>query len=115
MQTSQVPKVRRRWRLALIAITVCGMVACAAPLPPRSAAQKETDDATTQRVEAALAAAPDTNFSKVTVSTYDGVVRLGGLVWSTDAIYAAQRVAGSITGVKKVTNEIQLVSGQTPR
>jgi osmotically-inducible protein OsmY len=111
----QVPKVRSHWRLALITLSVCGMLACTTPLPPRSAAQKETDDATTQRVEAALVAAPDTDLSKVTVSTYDGVVHLGGLVWSSDAIYAAERVAGSVTGVKKVTNGIQLVSGQTPR
>jgi osmotically-inducible protein OsmY len=110
----QVPKVRSHWRLALITLTVCGMLACT-PLPPRSAAQKDADDATTQRVEAALAAAPDTDLSKVTVSTYDGVVQLGGLAWSSDAIYTAARVAGSVAGVKKVSNSIQLVSGQTPR
>jgi hypothetical protein len=114
MLTSQVPKVRGHRLPALATIILCGMIACA-PLPPRSATQKQADDATTQRVEAALAAAPNTDFSKVTVSTYDGVVHLGGLVWSTDAIYAAARVAGSVDGVKKVDNNLQLVSSQAPR
>jgi osmotically-inducible protein OsmY len=114
MPSSQVPKVRSHWRLALMTLTVCGMVACT-PLPPRSAAQKEADDATTQRVEAALAASSSSDLSKVTVSTYDGVVHLGGLVWSSDAIYAAARVAGSVAGVKKVSNSIELESSQTPR
>lgn len=113
MLASQVPKVRSHWRLALITLTVCAMAACT-PLPPRSSAQKEADDATTQRVEAALAADSTSDLSKVTVSTYDGVVQLGGLVWSSDAIYAAARVAGSVAGVKKVSNRIQLVSSQTP-
>jgi osmotically-inducible protein OsmY len=104
---------RGYWRLPLIVLAVCGVIGCATQ-PPRSAAQKEADDATTQRVEAALAAAPTTNFSKVTVSTYDGVVRLGGLVWSSDAIVAAGRIANSVPGVEKVNNSIQLISSQVP-
>jgi osmotically-inducible protein OsmY len=102
------------WRLALMTIIACcGMIACAAP--PRTAAQKEADDATTQRVQVALAAQKDTNFSKVNVSTYDGVVHLGGLVWASQDIYAAARVAGAVPGVQSVTNNIQLVSGQFGR
>ena len=107
-------KSRSHWRLALITIVSCVMTACATQ-PPRSAAQKEADDATTQRVEAALAAQTDTNFSKVNVSTYDGVVHLGGLVWGTQDIYSAATVAGKVPGVKSVTNNIQLVSGQFGR
>jgi hypothetical protein len=102
------------WRLVLIALASCGVIACATQ-PPRSAAQQQADDATTQRVQAALAAQPDTNFSKVSVSTYDGVVHLGGLVWAGQDIYAAARVAGAVPGVKSVTNNIQLVSGQFGR
>ena len=107
-------RFRRHWRLALITIASCGVIACATQ-PPRSAAQKEADDATTQRVQAALAAQTNTNFSKVNVSTYDGVVRLGGLVWGSQDIYAAIRVAGTVPGVKSVTNDIQLVSSQFGR
>ena len=103
-----------RWRLVLITIVSCGMIACASQ-QPRSAAQQQADQATTQRVQAALNAQTNTNFSKVNVSTYDGVVRLGGLVWSTDDIYTAAHVAGAVPGVKRVTNDIQLVSSQYGR
>jgi osmotically-inducible protein OsmY len=107
-------RFRNHWRLLLIAIASCGMIACSSQ-PPRSAAQKEADEATTQRVEAALAAQTNTNFSKVTVSTYDGVVHLGGLVWASQDIYAAARLTGAVAGVKSVTNNIQLVSSQFGR
>jgi len=106
-------KVRRHWRLVLLTMVACGMIACTTQ-PPRSAAQKEADDATTQRVEAALAAAPNMNYSKVVVSTYDGVVHLSGLVWSSQAIMNATRVASSVPGVKSVSNTLELVSSQTP-
>jgi osmotically-inducible protein OsmY len=107
-------KFRSHWRLVLITVASCGMIACTTQ-PPRSAAQKEADDATTQRVQAALTAQTNTNFSKVDVSTYDGVVHLGGLVWASQDIYAAARVAGTVPGVKSVTNNIQLVSSQFGR
>jgi osmotically-inducible protein OsmY len=107
-------KFRSRWRLVLITIASCGMIACATQAP-RSAAQKATDDATTQHVQAALSAQTNANFSKVNVSTYDGVVHLSGLVWASDDIYAAARVAGTVPGVKSVTNNIQLVSSQFGR
>lgn len=107
-------KFHNHMRLVLITIASCGMIACATQ-PPRSAAAKEADDATTQRVQATLAAQTNTNFSKVNVSTYDGVVHLGGLVWASEDIYAAARVAGTVPGVKSVTNDIQLVSSQFGR
>lgn len=107
-------RFRSYWRLVLITIASCGVIACATQ-PPRSAAQKEADDAITQRVQTALTAQTNTNFSKVNISTYDGVVHLGGLVWASDDIYAAARVAGTVPGVKSVTNNIQLVSSQFGR
>jgi osmotically-inducible protein OsmY len=102
------------WKVILVTIVACGMFACATQ-PPRSAAQTAADDTTTQRVQTALAAQTNTNFSKVNVSTYDGVVHLGGLVWASQDIYAAARVAEAVPGVKSVTNDLQLVSSQFGR
>ena len=104
-------KVRYDWRPLLIALAVCGMLACSSQ--PRSAEQKAEDDATNQKVEAALAGAPNENFSKVLVYTYDGVVHLGGLVWTNAAIRNAGRIAGSVPGVRRVANNLELVSSQT--
>jgi len=105
-------KVRNDWRPLMITLAVCGMVACTSP-PPRSAEQLAADYATTRRVEAALAAVPRENFSKVFVTTDDGVVRLGGLVWTNAAIRTAGQVAGSVPGVRRVSNRLELVSSQT--
>lgn len=104
-------KVRHDWRPLLITLAVCGMVACTSP--PRSAEQKAVDDAITQRVEAGLAATPRENFSKVLVYTYDGVVHLGGLVWTNQAIRIAGQVARSVPDVRRVSNRLELVSSQT--
>jgi len=93
----------------------CAVLACATSEPPRSAAQREADEATTARVQAALAAQQDLDSKQMVVSTYDGVVKLSGLAWSTDAIYTAARVAGAVPGVKSVTNELSLESSQFGR
>jgi osmotically-inducible protein OsmY len=106
-------EIRNNWRPLLISLAVCGMVACSSP--PRSPEQKAEDDATTQKVEAALAAAPRENYSKVLVYTYDGVVHLGGLVWSNAAIRNAGTIARGVPGVRRVANNLELVSSQTPQ
>ena len=105
-------KVCNDWRSLLIALAACSLAACTSP--PRTAAQRVEDAATTQRVEAALAAEPRENFSKVVVSTYEGVVHLGGLVWSPAALRNAGRVARSVPGVRRVNNGLELVPSQTP-
>jgi osmotically-inducible protein OsmY len=92
----------------------CGLLACASA-PPRSTAQREADEATAARVQAALAAQQDLDSKQMVVSVYDGVVKLSGLAWSTDAIYTAARVAGAVPGVKSVTNELSLESSQFGR
>jgi osmotically-inducible protein OsmY len=104
-------KVRNDWRPLLIVLAVCGLVACAPT--PRSPEQKAWDDAITQRVEAALAATPNRNFSRVWVQTFHGGVYLGGLVWTNDEIVTAVHVARSTPGVVRVTNRLELVSSQT--
>lgn len=104
-------KILNDWRAPLITVAVCVMVACSSP--PRSPEQKAVDDAITQKVEAALAAVPRENYSKVLVYTYDGVVHLAGLVWSPAAIRNAGTIARSVPGVRRVANDLELVSSQT--
>lgn len=93
----------------------CGVLACATSEPPRSTAQREADEATTARVQAALAAKQDLDAKQIVVSVYDGVVKLSGMVWSTDALYTAAQVAGAVPGVKSVSNQLSLESSQFGR
>jgi osmotically-inducible protein OsmY len=48
-------------------------------------------------------------FRHVDVRVDNGVADLSGYVWSTDAIYAARKIASNVPGVTSVrTNQLQL-------
>jgi osmotically-inducible protein OsmY len=108
-------RARNNGRLALlVTTTVCALVACSTP-PPSSPAQRAADAATTARVQAALAAAPNLFSRDIVVSVQDGVVNLSGMAWSDDDIQTAGRVAGSVPGVKRVDNQVGLESAEVGR
>ena len=60
------------------------------------------------RFDATLEANPIYYFHDVDVEVDDGVARLGGYVWSTDALYHAQQIARSVPGVTAVRDEMKL-------
>ena len=83
-------------------------VACSTA-PPKSPEQERADAATSERIYAALEANPIYYFRDVEVSVDDGVALLSGYVWSTDAIYAARKIAGNVPGITGVmTSQLQL-------
>jgi len=71
------------------------------------------DDAViTNRVEAALAANPNTGASQIKVSTSDGVVDLAGFVNSNEQRDNAVSVTRSVPGVRSVDNDLRLAPGE---
>lgn len=67
------------------------------------------DDATiTGRVKAALIADNRTKARQIEVKTYKGIVTLGGFVTSSAEKQAAESVTGSVAGVVKVENGLQV-------
>jgi len=93
------------------------MVSCATappqPSPPpaagSAAAQTTSDELLANAVYAKLNANPTYYFRHVDVRLEKGVAHLSGYVWSTDALYAAQRIARSVPGVTGVvTNQLEL-------
>ena len=95
----------------VLAATACILVACSTS-PPSSPAQRAADAATSARVQAALAAQPNLFARDIVVSVQDGVVNLSGMAWSNDDIQTAERIAGSVPGVKGVDNQVGLESAQ---
>jgi osmotically-inducible protein OsmY len=92
---------------------VCAGIAAAlgascASRPPRSSAQIQADEATATRIYAALERDPVYYFRDVDVGVERGVVRLSGYVWTTPALYRAQRIARNVPGVTAVKDELQL-------
>ena len=87
---------------------VAFLPAACSSLPPRSAAQVAADDVTAGRVYAALDNDPIFFFRHVNVSVDDGVARLSGVVWTTDALYQAENITRRVKGVTSVVDELQL-------
>jgi osmotically-inducible protein OsmY len=68
-----------------------------------------TDEVLANIVYTQLNADPTYYFRHVDVRVDDGVADLSGYVWSTDAIYAARKIASNVPGVTGVrTSQLQL-------
>jgi osmotically-inducible protein OsmY len=68
-----------------------------------------TDEILANTVYSELNANPTYYFRHVDVRVDNGVADLSGFVWSTDAIYAARKIASNVPGVTGVTtNQLQL-------
>lgn len=70
---------------------------------------RATDDRTiTEEVRSALASNPETESSRIQVTTSEGVVQLAGFVNSEEQRAAAGSVASTVQGVRHVDNDLRL-------
>jgi hypothetical protein len=91
---------------AAVAVILCAVAACATTY--KTPEQVQADKAVADRVELALAADTDLYARHIVVRADDGVVRLSGFVWDPPDIVAAERIAGSVQGVARVVNALEL-------
>ncbi len=99
---------RRCGAPAVLLATAAALAVACSSAPPKSPEQERADEATAERVYAALEGDPVFYFRDVDVSVDSGVVRLSGYVWTTDALYTAQLIARRVPGVTGVRNEMEL-------
>jgi osmotically-inducible protein OsmY len=92
---------------ALAMVCVCGVVACATG-PRKTEAEQQADNATVQRVQQALDADRTLYDRHIIIRADNGVVRLSGFVWTQEDLVEAESVTGSIQGVSRVVNELEL-------
>ena len=105
------PTSANRWPFTLLAVATLTVSCASAPPQPSvpSAAGSmrsdlgATDEILANNVYSELNADPTYYFRHVDVTVDDGVAHLSGYVWSTDAIYAARKIAGNVPGVTGVT------------
>jgi len=71
------------------------------------------DTAITAGVKANLAIESFHEDSDISVTTHNGVVTLSGTVLNSEAKSGAERIAASVSGVKRVRNEIESPRGET--
>ncbi len=109
--------VVRWWTPALIAGATLAVSCSSAPprpsAPPAAQSMRSefgaTDEILANAVYSELNADPLYYFRHVDVRVDNGVANLSGYVWSTDAIYAARRIASNVPGITGVsTNQLQL-------
>lgn len=93
---------------ALITVLACGSVGCATH---ESEAQRQADHEIADRVQAALNADASLYAKHISVHANNGIVRLGGYVWTQPDLEQAQRIAGMVPGVTKVVNDMELERG----
>jgi osmotically-inducible protein OsmY len=93
--------------MGLMSAIVCALGACAMG-PPKTDAQQKADEAVADRVQQALAADKELYSRHITVKADNGVVRLSGFVWDPPDLVEAERIAGSVPGVTRVDNSLEL-------
>ena len=96
---------------AVVAVAAaCGVVACSTTAR-RTAAERASDADIATRVEAALLADPNIYARHIDVGVDRGVVHLGGYVWEDQDFRLARNDASSVTGVKMVDTQMELMRG----
>jgi osmotically-inducible protein OsmY len=104
------PNMNRIFRAALAAVVVSGAVACAMG-PPKTAAERQADSDTADRVTAALNADSTLFARHITVRADRGVVDLSGYVWTPVELSEAVQTAETVRGVTKVVNRMEVDRG----
>ncbi len=104
------PIINRTW-YRVLAATVVSIVAACAMGPRKSDAQLQADKETADRVQGALTADTMLYSRHITVRADNGVVSLGGYVWTQPELEDAVRVAQSVPGVIKVVDRMEIDRG----
>jgi osmotically-inducible protein OsmY len=81
---------------------------CAATRTHEGTGQYIDDSAITTKVKAAILHEPGLKSAEINVETFKGVVQLSGFVSSQEDINKAVKLARGVSGVKSVTNNMQL-------
>ncbi len=97
-----------------VALLGLGLVGCAHH-PERTASGYWNDRMTTRRVESALKSAPIYKFPTVNVTTFDGIVSLGGFVNTEGQKKEATDITRNVAGVREVIDNLVLKTQPTGR
>jgi hyperosmotically inducible protein len=98
--------------LIVAVLATVSMAACTATRTSRSSGETLDDATVTAKVKTALARDPSTSAFRIDVETYRGDVQLNGFVDSADMKSSATRVAKSVDGVKNVSNNLKVGTGE---
>jgi osmotically-inducible protein OsmY len=95
-------------RLALPAVLVASLAACAGSQTKESTGEVLDDSVITTKVKSALLTEKNVDSTAISVETFKGRVLLAGYVKSPDQRQRAEGIARSVSGVRDVNNKLEL-------
>lgn len=101
-------QVSKYFSALFLAITLVTAVGCASTSKQESTGEYMDDSAITTKVKAAILNEPTLKVAEINVETFKGVVQLSGFVTSTAMASKAVEVAGKVSGVKSVKNDMRV-------
>jgi osmotically-inducible protein OsmY len=91
-----------------MAFALITSVGCASTAKKEGTGEYMDDSVITTKVKAAVFNEPSLKSAEINVETFKGVVQLSGFVNSQEDINKAIAVAGRVSGVKSVKNDMRL-------
>ncbi len=101
-------KLHRIVKLLICIGLITLFTGCAATQKQESTGQYVDDSVITTKVKSAIFDEPSLKVFQINVKTYKGVVQLSGFVDSQQSAKKAGEVAGSVTGVVSVQNDLNV-------
>ncbi len=95
--------------MAFAALVLCGMSACITT--HKTPEERQADSALVDRVQAQLKADNTLYARHITIRADNGVVTLGGYVWTPEELDRARQDTQSLPGVTKVVNRMEVDRG----
>ena len=91
-----------------LAVTLATVVGCASTSKQEGTGEYVDDSVITTKVKAAILGEPSLKVAEINVETFKGVVQLSGFVTSTALANKAVEIAGKVSGVKSVKNDMRV-------
>lgn len=91
-----------------LAVTLASAVGCSSTSKQEGTGEYVDDSVITTKVKAAILGEPTLKVAEINVETFKGIVQLSGFVTSTAMANKAVEVAGKVSGVKSVKNDMRI-------
>ena len=101
-------QISKYFSALFLAITLVTAVGCASTSKQEGTGEYVDDSVITTKVKAAILNEPTLKVAEINVETFKGVVQLSGFVTSPAMASKAVEVAGKVSGVKSVKNDMRV-------
>ena len=101
-------QISKYFSALFLAITLVTAVGCASTSKQEGTGEYVDDSVITTKVKTAILNEPTLKGAEINVETFKGVVQLSGFVTSAAMASKAVEVAGKVSGVKSVKNDMRV-------